>query len=205
MVYINVKYFAMTVGSLILLLRGRVHPHPLCGTPTPPTLRTIIYAHIHRTPKGAGVEKDPQNPKLCSPKVKIQHSVATKGASVTCQSSTSSSSKYVVMNINFGRHSFLFMNWTVRDLLCWQWFLILCKLPLFTFLPSSLMSNLYVLNSISRDCGSMRPIQSEKMDDAASMVWWVVKYRVGWLSWHYSYFNPSSRKALFRPVLSVRT
>ena len=92
------------------------------------------------------------------------------------------------------------MNWTVRDLLCWQWFLILCKLPLFTFLPSSLMSNLYVLNSISRDCGSMRPIQSEKMDDAASMVWWVVKYRVGWLSWHYSYFNPSSRKALFDVV-----
>ena len=38
------------------------------------------------------VEKDPQHPKLCSPKVKIQHSLATKGASVTCQSSTSSSS-----------------------------------------------------------------------------------------------------------------
>ena len=38
MVYINVLYFAVTVDPLILLLHGRVHPHPRCGTPTPPPL-----------------------------------------------------------------------------------------------------------------------------------------------------------------------
>ena len=75
----------------------------------------------------------------------------------------------------------------MHDLLCWQWFLILCELPLFTFPPSFLKSNLYVLNSKSRDCGSIRPIQPETMDAASSMVWWVVKYRVGWLSAHCSY------------------
>ena len=35
--------------------------------------------------------------------------------------------------------------------------------------------------------GSIRPIQPETMDAASSMVWWVVKYRVGWLSAHCSY------------------
>ena len=99
------------------------------------------------------------------------------------------------MNIKFGRRSFRFMNWTVRDLLCWQWFLILCKLPLFTFLPSSLMSNLYVWNSISRDCGSIRPIQPKTVNVPASMVCLVVKYRLGWLSAHCSYYYPRSRKA----------
>ena len=100
------------------------------------------------------------------------------------------------MNIIFDRRSFRFMNWTVRDLLCWQWFLILCKLPLFTFSPSSLMSNLYVWNSISRDCGSIRPIQPKTMNVPASMVCVVVRYRVGWLSAHCSYYYPRSRKAL---------
>ena len=89
--------------------------------------------------------------------------------------------------MKISNHLFHIVVQPVRDLLCWQWFLILCKLPLFTFPPSSPESNLYVLNSKSRDCGSIRPIQPETMDAASSMVWWVVKYRVGWLSAHCSY------------------
>ena len=91
-------------------------------------------------------------------------------------------------------HLFHIVEQPVRDLLCWLWFLILCKLPLFTFPPSSLNLNLYVLNSRSHDCGSIRPIQPKTMDAASPMVWWAVKYQVGWLSTHCSYSNPSSRK-----------
>ena len=93
-------------------------------------------------------------------------------------------------------HLFHIVEQPVRDLLCWLWFLILCKLPLFTFPPSSLNLNLYVLNSRSHDCGSIRPIQPKTMDAASPMVWRAVKYQVGWLSTHCSYSNPSSRKPL---------
>ena len=93
-------------------------------------------------------------------------------------------------------HLFHIVEQPVRDLLCWLWFLILCKLPLFTFPPSSLNLNLYVLNSRSHDCGSIRPIQPKTMDAASPMVWWAAKYQVGWLSTHCSYSNPSSRKPL---------
>ena len=98
--------------------------------------------------------------------------------------------------MKISNHLFHIVVQPMRDLLCWQWFLILCELPLFTFPPSFLKSNLYVLNSKSRDCGSIRPIQPKTMDAASPMVWWAVKYQVGWLSTHCSYSNPSSRKPL---------
>jgi hypothetical protein len=62
MVYINVKYFAMTVGSLILLLRGRVHPHPLSGTPTRPLCipsNMPIYTELQRGREWKKIHKTP--------------------------------------------------------------------------------------------------------------------------------------------------
>ena len=74
-----------TTGTLI------VRPHPR-AVPQHSRVATHWCANPSQPLHQKNGSKNPQNPKLCSPKVKIQHSVATKRASVTCQSSTSSSS-----------------------------------------------------------------------------------------------------------------
>ena len=62
MVYINVLYFAVTVDPLILLLQGRVHPHPRCGTPTPPPLHSIKHDRYIEPQRGRGWKKIHRTP-----------------------------------------------------------------------------------------------------------------------------------------------
>ena len=49
MVVFNVTYFTMTVYQLILLIHGRVHPRPLCGTSPLPRGDKLMFWHLATT------------------------------------------------------------------------------------------------------------------------------------------------------------